>query len=53
VKQAIATLDKSLGTARREKLYQEGQAMSIDDAVVYSLAAISRRLREDRPELAI
>jgi hypothetical protein len=50
--QAIAALDKSLGAARREKLYQEGKAMSVDDAVAYTHTAIARRLRDDRPSPA-
>jgi tetratricopeptide (TPR) repeat protein len=47
--QAIATLDASLGAARREELYEEGKAMSLDDAVAYAHTAITRRLREGRP----
>jgi predicted ATPase len=44
---AIATLEASIGTARREELYQQGTAMSDDEAVAYAKAAINRSLQQD------
>jgi hypothetical protein len=46
--QAIATLDASIGAARREELYEQGKQMTDDEAVAYANAAIKRRLQEDR-----
>jgi predicted ATPase len=45
--QAIATLDASIGTARREELYKQGKAMTDDEAVAYTNAAINRRLQTE------
>jgi len=41
---AIASLEVSLGAARREELYQRGLTMTDDEAVTYAQAAINRRL---------
>jgi tetratricopeptide (TPR) repeat protein len=43
--QAIATLDASIGAARRHELHQQGNAMTDDEAVAYANAAINRRLQ--------
>jgi tetratricopeptide (TPR) repeat protein len=46
---AIATLEASLGTARRQELYQQGMSMSDNEAVAYAQAAIKHSLGEGSP----
>jgi tetratricopeptide (TPR) repeat protein len=46
---AVATLDSSLGVARREELYAQGKRMTDEEAVAYANAAVNRRLQAETP----
>jgi hypothetical protein len=46
-RQAVATLNTSLGVERREELYKQGVAMTDDEAVNYAQAAIKRSLSSE------